>query len=265
MEPRVQLHVPKGETFPIPLKYVDVIRRTRTTLAVLQESRMDDYWNTDSDRTLSETWTGFYAVHNIIRHTCSGGCVRDTVRHGVVWWAVRACTHMSTLPSGPSTQLELFVPPKRNLSPIWKKLMKLVNLGLPTSFLDHVYLGCTQRECKSNESIIEENEKMFESRISAGATEKLSDWEKSHAETVAWSHHMEGHAKKCVERYWEQLYTVSSPCLDDHHVKKEELESVGELSKVWSQIVLTCLYLARIGRLDILWSVNKLARAVTSL
>ena len=36
---------------------------------------------------------------------------------------------------------------------------------------------------------------------------------------------------------------------------------MGELSEVCSQIVLK--YLARIGRLDILWSVNKLARAVT--
>ena len=35
------------------------------------------------------------------------------------------------------------------------------------------------------------------------------------------------------------------------------------LSKVRSQIVLKCLYLARIGRPDILWSVNKLARAIT--
>ena len=61
----------------------------------------------------------------------------------------------------------------------------------------------------------------------------------------------------------EQLYTVSTPCLDDHNVKEEELGTVGELSKVCSQIVLTCLYLARIGRLDILESVTKLARAVT--
>ena len=43
----------------------------------------------------------------------------------------------------------------------------------------------------------------------------------------------------------EQLFKVSSPCLDDHQFKKEELESVGELSKVCSQIVLKCLYLAR--------------------
>ena len=81
---------------------------------------------------------------------------------------------------------------------------------------------------------------------------------------------MEGHAKKCVERYCElanrttqQLYKVSTPCIDDHHFKEEELKSVGELSKVCSQIVLKCLYLARIGRPDILWSVNKLARSIT--
>ena len=36
-----------------------------------------------------------------------------------------------------------------------------------------------------------------------------------------------------------------------------------KLSKVRSQIVLTCLYLARNARPDIPWSVNKLARAVT--
>ena len=41
------------------------------------------------------------------------------------------------------------------------------------------------------------------------------------------------------------------------------MKSVGELSHVCSQIVLKCLYLARIGRPDILWSVNKLARSIT--
>ena len=49
----------------------------------------------------------------------------------------------------------------------------------------------------------------------------------------------------------------------DHHFKEEETKSVGELSDTCSQIVLKCLYLARIGRPDILWSVNKLARSIT--
>ena len=109
---------------------------------------------------------------------------------------------------------------------------------------------------------------MFESRISAGATDKLPCSE--NLCISSWSHDMEGHAKKCVERYCElankttqQLYKVSTPCIDDHHYKEEELKSVGDLSKVCSQIVLKCLYLARIGRPDILWSVNKLARSIT--
>ena len=46
-------------------------------------------------------------------------------------------------------------------------------------------------------------------------------------------------------------------------IKKEELESVGELSEVCSQIILKCLHLARIDRPDILWSVSKFARSVT--
>ena len=85
---------------------------------------------------------------------------------------------------------------KENLNRMWKKLMKLVDLGEPTSFLHHVCLGCTQRECKSNESIIVNAEKLFESRISAGATEKFAGWEKSHAHTIAWSCDME---RSCEE------------------------------------------------------------------
>ena len=55
---------------------------------------------------------------------------------------------------------------KKN-DPTWKVLMKHVDLGEPASLLDHVYLGCTQRECKTNEDIVEKYRNLFESRISA--------------------------------------------------------------------------------------------------
>ena len=56
----------------------------------------------------------------------------------------------------------------------------------------------------------------------------------------------------------QQLYKVSTPCIDDHHFKEEEeLKSVGELSQVSSQIVLKCLYLARIGGPDLTYSSYK--------
>ena len=97
---------------------------------------------------------------------------------------------------------------------------------------------------------------MFESRISAGAIEKLPCSE--NLSISSWSYDMDGHAKRCVERYCElankttqQLYKVSTPCIDDHHFKEEELKSVGDLSKVCSQIVLKCLYLARTMRPEI--------------
>ena len=48
--------------------------------------------------------------------------------------------------------------------------MKDVDLGEPTSFLDHVYLGCTQRVCEMSKDIVDFHRNMFESMVSAGAT-----------------------------------------------------------------------------------------------
>ena len=55
----VQLYVPKEETFLIPLKYIDVTTATETNLDVLQERDIDDYWNVDANRSLSDSWKGF--------------------------------------------------------------------------------------------------------------------------------------------------------------------------------------------------------------
>ena len=62
---------------------------------------------------------------------------------------------------------------KQNLDPMWKLLNKEVELGEPTSFLDHVYLGCTQRQCEVSKNTLDNYRTMFESRISAVRVEKL--------------------------------------------------------------------------------------------
>ena len=59
VEPRVKHYSPREESFPIPLKYIDVTRTTHTNLDVKQEKRIDDYWNIDGSRNLSDPWTGF--------------------------------------------------------------------------------------------------------------------------------------------------------------------------------------------------------------
>ena len=99
---------------------------------------------------------------------------------------------------------------KQNVALMWKKLMKDVDIEEPPSFLDHVYLGCTQRECKSNEKIIGQYNKMFESRISA-------------------AYDMEGHARKCVERYCESANKKTEQLFKVSHLLfgQEELENRG--------------------------------------
>ena len=62
---------------------------------------------------------------------------------------------------------------KQNLDPMWKLLNKEVDLGEPTSFLDHVYLGCTQGQCEISKDIVDNYRTMFESRISAVGVEKI--------------------------------------------------------------------------------------------
>ena len=73
--------------------------------------------------------------------------------------------------------------------------------------------------------IVDNYRTMFESRISAVGAEKLPFPQNLHISS--WSYDMEGHAKKCVERYCElsnkstqQLNKVSTPCIDDHHFKE---------------------------------------------
>ena len=53
--------------------------------------------------------------------------------------------------------------------------MKVVDLRETTSFLDHVYLGCTQRECQISKDIVANYRDMFESRIFCWSERKTAD------------------------------------------------------------------------------------------
>ena len=117
-----------------------------------------------------------------------------------------------------------------------------------------------------NKQSVDSDRTMFETRISAGAMEKLpsSGKKPEHLYMVPtiWTV-MQRNAWSDIA-IWptKQLSTsieFSVPCLDDHQLREVELNSAGKLSKVCSRIVLKCQFLARTGRADIVWSVNKLA------
>ena len=106
---------------------------------------------------------------------------------------------------------------KQNLDPMWKTLMRHVDLEELRRFL----ITCTWDALNTNVNRTKvwlRKTEMFESRISPGATEKLLDSEKSGANVIAWSNDMEGHAKKCVERYCELSHQKTfSNCVRSPH------------------------------------------------
>ena len=64
--PRTSLFVPNDSNSPLLTKYLDVERLTYTSLETLSESRIEDCWNLDGEKELSDSWTGktvFFLLH----------------------------------------------------------------------------------------------------------------------------------------------------------------------------------------------------------
>ena len=115
----------------------------------------------------------------------------------------------------------------------WEKVFNW-DLGEPTSFLDHVYLGCTQRQCERSKNIVDNYRTMFESRISAVWTEKLP-----YSEIFVFLRVLR-YGKSCQEMCGTKLWVSKqddSTTLQDiysmHWWQEEEMKSVGELSKMY--------------------------------
>ena len=53
VEPRVKLYVPREEPLLFPPIYIDVTRTTDTSLDVMLEKNIEDYWNVDGEREAS--------------------------------------------------------------------------------------------------------------------------------------------------------------------------------------------------------------------
>ena len=96
----------------------------------------------------------------------------------------------------------------------------------------------------------------FESRIFVGTTENLPGWEKLHAKTVAWSYD-----KDSVSWRTKKTAVVQSV----YSVLGRPYFQGGGTGNGWRrlQIALKCLYVARMGIPDIVWSVNKFTRWIT--
>ena len=86
---------------------------------------------------------------------------------------------------------------KQNLRPKCKKWMKLADLGEPTSFLDHLYMGCTQREAE-RKHIWTGTERCLKHEFLLEQL-KIVNVGRNLTQTVAWSSGLEGHANNALK------------------------------------------------------------------
>ena len=91
-EPRIQLYVPKEETFPIPLKYIGVTRSVHTDLDVMQEKT---YWRLLEGRFKQKPvrfLERFHEVHSIERKTSHKiHVVRENIDKNSIDYQTRSC------------------------------------------------------------------------------------------------------------------------------------------------------------------------------
>ncbi len=184
---------------------------------------------------------------------------------------------------------------------IWKELSEHMELEAPVKMHENVYLGCEQRAVEIPQEMVEEKRAFFNRVCAVEETEspargnptppaqgnltpqaRGNPQQKKSAKTASsmpckcddsvrgYEYRMRGHAEQCVERYLElsgkkidTLKPVATPCIDDHLFGPDDFIEKGHLSPVAARIVLKALYLARIGRPELLWAVNSLAREVT--
>ena len=157
---------------------------------------------------------------------------------------------------------------KQNLDPMWKVLNKEVDLGEPTSFLDHVYLGCTQRQCEISKNTVDNYRTVFDSRISAEGSREITILSKSSCFfMVLW------HGWSCKEMCGTILWvgkqddsTTQQSIYSMHRwpfFQRRRIEICRRIVKSMVSKSSEMFVFGRIGRPDLLWSVIKSARSIT--
>ena len=164
----VKLYVPSEESFPIPLKHIDVTRTTDTTLDVMSEKHIDDYGNVDGNRELSDAWASFTRFILLNEkppdgYTWSGRRLtrkQTTSRHDNVWpgvwkhmfdsstrkekqkWLSR---NQSSIMEGDYVVVTSLILMTRNSSLLWKMLVESWKLdSLTHCSLLHKYIPMPQ-------------------------------------------------------------------------------------------------------------------------
>ena len=158
---------------------------------------------------------------------------------------------------------------KQKIDPMWKVLMKEVDVGEPTSLTIFIWFALNENAkrakilwtitemCLNPESLQQQKKNYFvQGNLAQTSLHGPMIWKVMQrnvwSDTASWRTKQ---PSNCTKLQLHALMTINS--------KKKNWDLLENCPTYASQIVPKCLYLARIGRPDIPWSGNKLARAVT--
>ena len=154
-----------------------------------------------------------------------------------------------------------------SLLKMWKILGTRMELDPPTPMIGNTYLGCGQIDATPEPRMVAARSTLFHA---ANTSAKLGPEEQHKVKADAgatkprgYAYDMKGHVKQSIDRYLElsgtpraSLTKVCTPCIDDHMLQDSDFITEGVLALEAARIVLKSLYVARMGRPDLLWSVN---------
>ena len=164
---------------------------------------------------------------------------------------------------------------KQNLSPMWKKIDEVGSFfDNQHHFLTTCNLGCTQREWNRGELFLSSTERCSSHECLLEQLKSYQSWDKPHAKAVAWSYDVEGHAKKCGERFWE-LANRKSSCTKSQLLsttitsRRKTWKRLERCPKSARRLSWNARIFARVGRPDILlvcertcWSSHNMDRSL---
>ena len=129
-------------------------------------------------------------------------------------------------------------PDERNLAAMWVPSKANVDWEESSPPFDQVNLVCTQREADNDKDLVHSKSELFKIITSCD-----------------------------MNVFWHSFRKIVHHSIDDHQFSKDDFETVGEseLGAECAQVVLLCLYVARVGRPDILWTGITFERAGTEL
>ena len=84
------LNIPHVTIFSIPMKYVDVMRQTRTSIDFAAEHTLHDYWNDEGKVWVSQDWYGTNRFHILriklpVGYTRLNGRSTKATRPDTIW------------------------------------------------------------------------------------------------------------------------------------------------------------------------------------